>query len=75
MRWPGVTLNLYQRALPGASIRSRAKGMASRSVNALGQESLSVELTRHDESGLAVGEATLIATKAFCLMPDTATPK
>ena len=66
---------MYQRALPGASIKSLALGAVSTSANALGQASLLRELTRHVDCEPGVGDATLSATKAPGLTPDTFTPK
>ena len=75
MLCPGVMLNLYQRALPGASTKSCAVAAVPSSLNAFGQESLSCELTRHGDDGLAVGEVTCTVTKAPGLTPETDTPK
>ena len=69
-----MTLNRYQRALPGASIKSWAMGESS-SGNAFGHESLSRELTRQADMAVTVGDTTLIATKAPGLTPATVTPK
>ncbi len=75
MRCPGTTANLYQRAFPGASIRSLAASEAPSSRNALGHESLSRELTRHADIAVTVGDVTLIATKSPGATPATGVAK
>ena len=52
IRWPGVTANLYQRALPGTSMRSWTVTGEPSSRNAFGHESLSRELAWHSDDAL-----------------------
>ena len=75
IRCPGVTANLYQRALPGASMKSRTVDAGPSSRNALGHESLSRELTRHGDAAVGAGNVSFIVTKSPGLTPETATPK
>jgi hypothetical protein len=75
MRWPGVTANLYQRALPAESTKSRAVALEPVRVRALGQKSLSPELTRHGEVPVAEGAVTRTATKSPGVTPETAALK
>ena len=56
-------------------MKSRAVGVESTIKNALGQESLSRELTKHADVGLDVGDVTFTPTKLPGLTPDTLTPK
>src|SRR5829696_1665638 len=75
MRWPGVTSNLYQRALPAESMKSRAVAVPPVSVSALGQKSLSPELTRQADAAVADGAVTRTVTKLPGVTPDTVAPK
>ena len=75
MRWPGVTANLYQRALPGESTKSRAVAVEPVSARAFGQKSLSPELTRHGDGPVADGAVTSTVTKSPGVTPVTAALK
>jgi hypothetical protein len=52
MFWLGSTLNLYQRALPAASIQSGTVTLAPERVSAFGQVSLSAAVTTQLDSGV-----------------------
>ena len=70
-----MTANLYQRAFPGASMKSPI-GCGDPSIrNAFGQESLSRELTRQADDGLADGDVVFTVTKAPGFTPETVTLK
>ena len=73
MRWPGVIAILYQRALPGESMKSLAVSPVPSSGNAFGHESLSRELTWHNDD--AVPPIVFNVTKAPGFTPATFTPK
>ena len=73
MRWPGVTANLYQRAFPGASMKSRIGCGVPSIRNAFGQESLSRELTRHGDEGVVAGDVIFTVTKTPGFTPATVT--
>src|SRR5438094_7251759 len=56
-------------------MKSCAVGAESTSRNAFGQESLSRELTRHDDDALRDGAVSFTATNTPGLTPETSTPK
>ncbi len=70
-----MTVNLYQRALPGESTKSRAVAVEPVSASAFGQKSLSPELTRQAEAAVVEGEVTRTVTKSPGVTPETAAPK
>ena len=61
MRWPGATLNLNQRVLPGSSMMPVADNCVDAEVmsSAFGHESLSAALARHCEAALGDGVVSL----------------
>ena len=75
IRWPGTTANLYQRALPGASIRSVATSDVPSSPKAFGHESLSRELTRHADIAVTVGDVAEFLGAVPAIPDDPHTPE